>query len=329
MKSFIAAFFFLFAAFSVAAQPFVLPTLPFKYDQYAPQIDAKTMEIHLTKHHQAYVNNLNKAIVGTSFEKLSLEDLMFEASETNTVIRNNAGGHYNHSLFWEILAPTANQGTPSPLLQAAIVSSFGTMDSLKKLVFQAASSRFGSGWAWIFVNGNGKLEVCSTPNQDNPLMSFCEKRGVPIVGIDVWEHAYYLNYQNKRQDYLNAVWTLLDWKVISEKFGNLKNSDLNLKIAKDWVELRKVRQQVLQMNMEDVERLKSDALQLSVLVEKLQKTPLLLTQPEIAEKRSALIAHCLVFQKFSVENKKPKILATHLEAIKKEVEDLWLLCQKR
>lgn len=216
------------AAYSIA-QPFTLPKLPYAYTAYAPNIDAQTMEIHLTKHHQAYVNNLNKAIKGTPFESLSLEEILLTLPANGAdAIRNNAGGHYNHSLFWEILAPKSNQGPCGESLTEAIKVSFGSVDSLKKLIFSAAMSRFGSGWAWLMLTPNGELRVVSSANQDNPIMNFSAEQGIPILGIDVWEHAYYLNYQNRRADYLTAVWDLVNWAVVSQKYDAAK-SNTNLR----------------------------------------------------------------------------------------------------
>lgn len=215
------------------SQSFTLPNLPYAYGDYAPQIDALTMEIHHKKHHQAYVNNLNTAVKGTKMEGQSLVDLMFYASFRSDVVRNNSGGHYNHSLFWEILAPPATQGVISDELSSAINRDFGTMDSLKKLISAAAVARFGSGWAWLTVTPEKKLMVTSTPNQDNPIMDITKDRGIPIVAIDVWEHAYYLNYQNKRMDYLSAVWSLIDWGVVSKKYSIAINDSLLIELEKD------------------------------------------------------------------------------------------------
>ena len=214
------------------AQPFTLPKLPYAYTAYAPNIDAQTMEIHLTKHHQAYVNNLNKSIKNTAFETLSLEEILLTIPSNGAeAIRNNAGGHYNHSLFWEILAPKSNQESCSEALTEAIKTSFGTVDSLKKMMFSAAMSRFGSGWAWLILTPDMKLAVVSTANQDNPVMPLGAQRGIPLIGIDVWEHAYYLNYQNRRADYLTAVWDLVNWAVVSQKYDAAKiNTDLRSRL---------------------------------------------------------------------------------------------------
>lgn len=194
---------------------FTLPPLPYAFDALEPSIDAQTMQIHHDKHHQAYVDNLNKAIAGTPNENKSLEELVRNAGSISPAVRNNGGGHWNHSFFWEILAP--NGGQPTGKLADAIDQTFGSLDALKEKVNTAGGTRFGSGWAWLIVK-DGKLEVTSTPNQDNPLMDVAEVKGTPILGIDVWEHAYYLKYQNKRPDYLKAVWNVINWNKVAEHF---------------------------------------------------------------------------------------------------------------
>lgn len=213
----------LFLVHNVFSQTHTLPKLTYSYSALEPFIDSTTMKIHHTLHHQAYINNLNKAIIGTPLENTTLIDIMLTISTKSEVIRNNSGGHYNHSLFWEILTPT--KGTkPSTELQTAIEANFGHVDSLKKIINKAASTRFGSGWAWLIVTPEGKLAVSSTPNQDNPIMDNVKDRGIPIIAIDVWEHAYYLKYQNKRGDYLGAIWNVIDWNAISIKYDEaLKN----------------------------------------------------------------------------------------------------------
>lgn len=195
---------------------FTLPSLPYAPDALEPHIDAQTMQIHHGKHHQAYVDNLNKAIAGTEHENKSLEELVKAAGSISPAVRNNGGGHWNHSFFWEILAPNAG-GQPEGALAEAINNTFGSLDGLKEKVAAAGATRFGSGWAWLIVK-DGKLEVTSTPNQDNPLMDVAEVKGTPILGIDVWEHAYYLKYQNKRPDYLAAVWNVINWKKVGEHY---------------------------------------------------------------------------------------------------------------
>lgn len=215
-KVFLIGSFFLltFVGFS---QTHTLPQLKYSYSALEPFIDSTTMKIHHSMHHQTYVNNLNNALVGTPAVNLSIIDLMLNISTRSEVVRNNAGGQYNHSLFWEILTPV-KETKPSLELQKAIETTFGHVDSLKKLVNKAASTRFGSGWAWLIVTPEGKLVVTSTPNQDNPIMDNVKDRGIPIIAIDVWEHAYYLKYQNKRGDYLGAIWNVIDWNSISLKY---------------------------------------------------------------------------------------------------------------
>lgn len=199
---------------------FTLPALPYAFDALEPHIDAKTMEIHHGKHHQAYVNNLNKAIEGTPNEGKSLDELVASAGSISPAVRNNGGGHWNHSFFWQILTPGA-EAAPSGELAEAINSTFGSLDALKEKFNAAGGSRFGSGWAWLIVK-DGKLEVTSTPNQDNPLMDVAETKGTPILGVDVWEHAYYLNYQNRRPDYLAAFWNLVNWPKVAELYAAAK-----------------------------------------------------------------------------------------------------------
>jgi superoxide dismutase, Fe-Mn family len=197
---------------------FTLPQLPYGHDALEPHIDTQTMQIHHGKHHQAYVDNLNKAIAGGEHENKNLEDLVRSAGTISPAVRNNGGGHWNHSFFWESLAPNAG-GQPEGKLAEAINSAFGSFDAFKEKFNNAGMTRFGSGWAWLIVK-DGKLEVSSTPNQDNPLMDVAEVKGTPILGADVWEHAYYLKYQNKRADYLAAFWNVVNWKKVSERFEN-------------------------------------------------------------------------------------------------------------
>lgn len=195
---------------------FTLPALPYPHDALEPHIDTATMQIHHGKHHQAYVDNLNKAIAGTPNENKSLEELVASAGTISPAVRNNGGGHWNHTFFWESLSANAG-GSPSGKLADAISAAFGNFDGLKEKLNNAGVTRFGSGWAWLIVK-DGKLEVSSTPNQDNPLMDVAETKGKPVLGVDVWEHAYYLKYQNKRPDYLNAFWNVVNWSKVSERF---------------------------------------------------------------------------------------------------------------
>jgi superoxide dismutase, Fe-Mn family len=197
---------------------FTLPQLPYAHDALEPHIDTQTMQIHHGKHHQAYVDNLNKAIAGSEHENKSLEELVANAGSISPAVRNNGGGHWNHTFFWETLAPNAG-GQPSGKLAEAINQAFGSFDAFKEKLNAAGISRFGSGWAWLIVK-DGKLEVSSTANQDNPLMDVAESKGSPILGVDVWEHAYYLKYQNKRADYLAAFWNVVNWNKVSERFQN-------------------------------------------------------------------------------------------------------------
>jgi superoxide dismutase, Fe-Mn family len=194
-----------------------LPALAYAHNALEPHIDTKTMEIHHGKHHQAYVDNLNKALDGHEMSSASLEELMAKMSSLPPAVRNNGGGHYNHSLFWSIIGPEA--GSASAELAAAIDNELGGMDKFKADFAQAAMTRFGSGWAWLCVKKDGKLCVCSSPNQDNPLMDLAECPGTPILGVDVWEHAYYLNYQNRRADYLAAFWNVVNWTKVSELYA--------------------------------------------------------------------------------------------------------------
>jgi Fe-Mn family superoxide dismutase len=195
---------------------FELPKLQYGYEALEPHIDAKTMEIHHSKHHAAYVNNLNTALQGTGNENKKLEEILAGVSGFPAAVRNNGGGHYNHSLFWEILKPNGG-GSPTGDLADAVNKYFGSYDKLKESLSNAGLTRFGSGWAWLVVKG-GELVVTSTPNQDNPLMDVAETKGTPILGIDVWEHAYYLKYQNRRNEYLAAIWNVLNWEEISRRF---------------------------------------------------------------------------------------------------------------
>ena len=200
---------------------FTLPNLPYALNALEPHIDAKTMEIHHGKHHAAYINNLNKAIEGKGLESEKIEDLIANINglpqETRGAVRNNAGGHYNHSLFWRIMSPKGG-GNPTGELAKAIDKEFGSFDAFKEKFSNTALTRFGSGWAWVCIQ-NGKLSIGSTPNQDNPLMDVSEFKGTPLFGLDVWEHAYYLKYQNRRADYIAAFWNVVDWTAVANSFS--------------------------------------------------------------------------------------------------------------
>lgn len=199
---------------------FELPALPYAFNALEPHIDARTMEIHHGKHHAAYVNNLNNAVSGAELEGKSLEELFKNVSKLPATVRNNGGGHYNHAMFWEIMGPNKG-GQPSGALSDAINGTFGSFEKFKELFNNAGATRFGSGWAWLVLS-DGKLIVSSTPNQDNPLMDVADVKGFPVMGLDVWEHAYYLNYQNRRPDYMNAWWNVVNWDEVAKRFSSAK-----------------------------------------------------------------------------------------------------------
>lgn len=211
----------IFAAQATFAQ-FKQTPLPYAYNALESAVDAQTMEIHYSKHAAGYTANLNAAIKGTSIESESIESILANISKQSTAVRNNAGGHYNHELFWSILTPNA-QTKPSAKLQKAIDETFGSLDALKQKVSAAGATRFGSGWSWLSVDKAGKLFVSSTANQDNPLMDVVQENGTPILGIDVWEHAYYLRYQNKRADYLESIWNIINWDAVSARYEKALN----------------------------------------------------------------------------------------------------------
>ncbi len=200
---------------------FELPKLPYAYDALEPYIDARTMEIHHTKHHNGYTTNLNNAISGTDLDGKSILDILKNLDMKNAAVRNNGGGFYNHDLFWKVMSPNGG-GEPSGSVASAINAAFGSFESFKDAFSKAAGTRFGSGWAWLCVHKGGKVEICSTPNQDNPLMPGVECNGTPILGLDVWEHAYYLHYQNRRPDYINAFFNVINWDEVSKRYESGK-----------------------------------------------------------------------------------------------------------
>ena len=197
---------------------FTLPELPYAHDALEPHIDARTMTIHHGKHHNGYTNKLNAAIEGTDLAGKSIEDILANVSSASTGVRNNGGGYYNHCLFWEVMSPNGG-GEPSGALADAINAAFGSFDDFKAAFASAAGTRFGSGWAWLIKKADGSVAVTSTPNQDNPLMDVADEKGTPLLGIDVWEHAYYLNYQNRRPDYVAAFFNVINWDKVAEKFA--------------------------------------------------------------------------------------------------------------
>ena len=200
---------------------FNLPDLPYSFDALEPHIDARTMEIHHDKHHAGYTSKLNAAIEGTDMADKSIEDILGNVGSASTAVRNNGGGFYNHSLFWTVMGPNGG-GKPSGELATAIDKAFGSFDAFKEKFSSAAGGQFGSGWAWLIVKQDGSLAVTSTPNQDNPLMDVVSERGTPILGVDVWEHAYYLNYQNKRPDYVSAFFDVINWDEVSKRYAAAK-----------------------------------------------------------------------------------------------------------
>ncbi|SFV29448.1 superoxide dismutase, Fe-Mn family [Devosia crocina] len=211
------------AAFSMPAiaqdMPFELPELGYAYDALEPVIDAQTMELHHTKHHQTFIDNLNKAVEdGTLDTDLSVEEIVASASTQTTTVRNSAGGHWNHTFFWEIIGPQDQAGEPSEDLVAAIDAVYGSMDEFKAEFEAAGAAQFGSGWVWLIVNDAGELEITTTPNQDNPLMDLAEVQGTPVIGNDVWEHAYYLTYNNRRAEYLSSWWDVVNWDEVSSRY---------------------------------------------------------------------------------------------------------------
>jgi superoxide dismutase, Fe-Mn family len=217
MKTTITTLIILFTLLFSMGQKHEFHALPYSYDALEPHIDAKTVEIHYDRHHRAYYNNFINAAKETEMEKMSLYEIFDKVSVYGDVVRNNAGGWYNHDLYWEILTP-GGSNTPNGKLLAAINESFGSLEKLMSEINDAAMKRFGSGWAWLIVTSDGKLKVTSTPNQDNPLMDVAQHRGTPILGIDVWEHAYYLKYQNQRKAYIDAFWKLVNWDIVGEKY---------------------------------------------------------------------------------------------------------------
>ncbi|MDZ7845657.1 MAG: superoxide dismutase [Owenweeksia sp.] len=203
------------------AQSFQLPPLPYAKDALEPHIDAQTMEVHHDKHHAGYTKKLNAALEGSGHEGKSIEDILGNISQMSTAVRNNGGGYYNHDLFWKVMGPDGG-GSPSGSIGEAINSTFGSYDKFKEEFKAAATGQFGSGWAWLIVDGSGNLKITSTPNQDNPLMDIAEVKGTPILGIDVWEHAYYLKYQNKRPDYVEAFFNVINWREVNKRYEAAK-----------------------------------------------------------------------------------------------------------
>jgi superoxide dismutase len=335
MKPFLSIF-ILFLSFISSGQSFTLPELRFSYDAYEQGIDAKTMEIHHSKHHQGYVRKLNKAVSESKLENKSLEDLMMYASYRTRSVRNNAGGHYNHTLFWEILTPTIENSSPGIInnnLERAINKSFGSMENLRKELSNAAAKRFGSGWAWLVVTPNKELVVSSSPNQDNPIMDVSDVRGIPILGIDVWEHAYYLRYQNKRGDYLSAIWSLLDWGVVSKKYAAALNNPLLVKIEKEnWPEINAFHK-VLAQTFHAAEkgdfkpiRALSGSLYAKAILLQDADIPKPLMNPEVSLALIRLEKKCFSLNKLIVKNAKDKSLMKMISAVHDVFHEVQGLC---
>jgi len=217
LKNILCFLFFLISLTNLHSQKFILPQLQFNFSALEPTIDSVTMRIHYSKHHQTYITNLNKALEKTPAQ--SLEEILHQISQKSDIIRNNAGGHFNHTLFWSTLSPTPSNRI-DPKFSNAIESNFGSLDTLKKVMTLKGTKLFGSGWVWLILKKDNSLAVTTTPNQDNPLMDLVQEQGIPLLGIDVWEHAYYLKYQNKRADYLNSIWNVIDWTIVSNNYIN-------------------------------------------------------------------------------------------------------------
>jgi len=297
------------------AQEFSLPALPYSFASYEPYIDAQTMEIHHDKHHQAYVTNLNKALAGTKMATLTMTQLLMDASFRSDVVRNNAGGHYNHSLFWDILAPKDKQTSVQATFEAAVNAQYGSMDSLRKALTQAASTRFGSGWAWLIVTPDKKLMVTSTGNQDNPIMDVAKDRGIPVLGIDVWEHAYYLKYQNKRADYLGGIFNLIDWGIVSDKYTKSLVDPLLSEIEKDnWIALKDFHK-VMAQTFHPAEdgnlvplRTRSGELLAKAILFANSKPPVSKDKPEVHKALSNLAEQCEKIYELVEKNAKDAVL---------------------
>lgn len=305
-----------------AQGPYTLPALPYAYNALEPAIDAQTMEIHHSKHHAAYVNNLNAAIKGTKNESRSLEILLLIAGRTKDAVRNNAGGHYNHTLFWNILG-TGKPFNPNSEVGKAILKTWGSVDTLKDRMNKAAATRFGSGWAWLYVLPGNTLGVTSTPNQDNPIMDVSKDRGIPVLGIDVWEHAYYLKYQNKRGDYLSAIWNVINWEAVNKNYLEAIKNPFMKEIDMDaWTALNdyhKVMSQTFHPAEEnDLKPIYSRSKELAEKAAALEASPLpvTLSNPKIKETLQLLTKesqalHTMIEKKKKEEDVKKALYALH------------------
>ncbi len=327
---------------SLGAQTYSLPDLSHAYDAYGV-IDSKTMEIHHSKHHQGYVNKLNKAVQKEGLEKNSLIDLMLYASYRSTAVRNNAGGHYNHTLFWELLNPSKVKSTDEQVLKTRksnlyneIINEFGSLEKLKMELNKAAATRFGSGWAWLVVTPQKKLAVTSSPNQDNPIMDVSEVRGIPILGIDVWEHAYYLKYQNKRGDYLSAIWSILDWSVVADKYNAAVKDPLLQTIEKEhWPELMHFHKVLAQTfhpaEKNDFEplRKRSSELFAKAILLKTSEIPAPLMSPEILGALTRLEKQCGSLDKCVRKNAKNKTILKKIVMVHDTFHEIQGMCHDK
>ena len=313
---------------------FELPQLPYAYDALEPHIDARTMEIHHSKHHQGYTNNLNNAISGTELEGKSILEILSNCSD-KPAIRNNGGGFYNHCLFWDVMSPNGG-GTPTGALADAIDEAFTSFDAFKDTFSKAAATRFGSGWAWLVVTPQKKLAVTSSPNQDNPIMDVSEIRGIPILGIDVWEHAYYLKYQNKRGDYLSAIWSILDWSVVADKYNAAIKDPLLQTIEKEhWPELMHFHK-VLAQTFHPVEkndfeplRARSSELYAKSILLKTSEVPNPLMSPEILGALTRLEKQCGSLDKCVRKNAKNKTILKKIVMVHDTFHEIQGMCHDK
>jgi superoxide dismutase len=301
--------------------PFTLAPLPYAFNALEPAIDAQTMEIHYSKHHAAYVKNLNAALKGTDFASWTLDELMLYASETTDAIRNNAGGHYNHTLFWNILGLN-HPFDPNSAVGKAVIETFGSVDSLNRSLSKAGASRFGSGWAWLILTPDRKLAVCSSPNQDNPIMDVMEERGIPILGIDVWEHAYYLKYQNKRGDYLSAVLGAVNWQAVDKNYREALSSELMKTLEREtWTELHEFHIVMSQTfhpseegNLEPIRRRSQEMADKAVVLQK-GRIPQSFDNPEIKKAIADLVSGSAELNRMVAERGSDKAITSKLNSL--------------
>ncbi len=329
------AILFSVAAQSLAAQsyPFELPKLPYAYSALEPFIDAATMEIHYSKHHAAYVKNLNAALKGTGDEKYPMEELLLYAGEFSDAVRNNAGGHYNHTFFWDILGP-GHPFDPGSEIGKAVTEAFGSADSLRNELYRAGLGRFGSGWAWLIVTPARKLAVCSTPNQDNPVMDVSTVRGIPVLGIDVWEHAYYLKYQNKRADYLNAIFSVVNWSEVNQRYMAALSAPLLVTLEREtWAELATFHGVMAQTyhpseegNLEPIRQRSGEFLEKAMALER-GNVPTSFDTPDIRKAMRELVAGGTELDRMVANREGDQALAARLESLHEVFHRIQGLCR--